>query len=48
MQAQPRFGIPTLYQLSGVERIGDIPDWMWLRLRDIWNDFLADQPDADR
>lgn len=43
MQAQPRFGIPTLYQLSGVERIGDIPDWMWVRLRDLWNEYLAHQ-----
>lgn len=47
MQAQPRFGVPTLYQLSGVERIGDIPDWMWVRLRDLWNEYLADQLDSE-
>jgi hypothetical protein len=47
MQAQPRFGIPTLYQLSGVERIGDIPDWMWGRLRDIWDDYIAGQPEGE-
>ena len=47
MQAQPRFGVPTLYQLSGVERIGDIPDWMWERLRDIWNEYLAEQGDDE-
>jgi hypothetical protein len=43
MQAQPRFGVPTLYHLSGIERIGDIPDWMWQRLRDLWNDYLAEE-----
>lgn len=42
MQAQPRFGVPSLYQLSGVEREGDIPDWMWESLRNIWTGYLAD------
>jgi hypothetical protein len=47
MQAQPRFGVPTLYQLSGVERVGDVPEWMWSRLRDMWNDYLAEQVDTN-
>lgn len=47
MQAQPRFGIPTLYHLSGVERMGDIPDWMWMRLREVWNEYLAGQADGE-
>jgi len=42
MQAQPRFGVPSLYQLSGVESDGDIPDWMWESLRNIWTGYLAD------
>ena len=42
MQAQPRFGVPSLYQLTGTRLTGEvIPEWMWQALRNIWADYLA-------
>ena len=42
MQAQPHYGVPSLYRLTRLTLTGEvIPDALWDRLREIWERYVA-------